>query len=673
VPDFAVMTVFKSRDGVTSVFKRMGAAADKFGKKSKISFDTANRSGLNFKKTLGAILSAGVISRGFGLMTRGARAVAEEFVTFDDALTRAGAKFPQMVTRGSAGFRQLEMVARDVGAKTKFSATEAAEGLDFLAMAGFNAEQAMAALPQVTNLAVVAGEDLARSTDIASDALGSFGLMTKDSAQLTENLTRINDVFAKTVTSANVDMEMLFETMKDGGPVMTAAGASIETFAALTGMMGSAGIKGTKAGTTLKNMFLALQAPVPKAQKLMKKLGLEIIDNEGKLKDITEILGDFNKATSKMGKAQKSAAINTIFGKRAIAGVSVLLAEGQDKMNAYRQTLIDSGGAAQTMADTIGKSLGNRLKALRSAAIELGFKFIDAFKKDIPGSIDGAVAAVRKFNVKPIVEGFKTFVGIVKKTIAVVKFLEPVIWTLIVAKIAYVAVSKTMVAIDAIKWFLGLAKATQSATLTQGALNAAMAANPVAVVILALAALGVAIYMIYRQWDDVKEIFGFVVDEFMDGMRAMGRAFSAFGTDIVTKWQNVKILFRDAWEGFKLSAADSVKVVKEKWETLRIFFRDLWAGIKAQFTAVFDSIGNAIRSTIGRVRNLINVIPGVDIGEGETVGAPGREAPNAAEVAAQRIAFRGKLTVAGAPEGSTLETETVGAPPIQTELLGANL
>jgi len=179
---FAVSTIFKAKDAVTTAFKRMGTAADKFGRKSKSSFAMANRSALTFKKTVGAILTAGILRRGFGLLAQGIRTAATEFVTFDDAITKAGAKFPAVIKRGTDEFKRLQAVARGVGATTKFSATEAAEGLDFLAMAGFNAEQAMAALPAVTNLAVVADADLARATDIASDALGSFNLMTQDSA-----------------------------------------------------------------------------------------------------------------------------------------------------------------------------------------------------------------------------------------------------------------------------------------------------------------------------------------------------------------------------------------------------------------------------------------------------------------------------------------------------------
>jgi TP901 family phage tail tape measure protein len=657
VADYAVSTVFKSKDGVSSTFKAMGAAATKFGRKSSESFRRADKAGMTFKKTLGAILSARVISRGTMLMGQGIRTLTEEFITFDDAITKAGAKFPVTAKRGTEAFTKLEQVARKVGSETKFSATEAAEGLNFLAMAGFNTEQAMAALPEVTKLAVVADEELARATDIASDALGSFGLMTKDNAQLTQNLARINDVFAKTVTSANTDIEMLFESMKDGGPVITAAGQSVETFAALTGKMANAGIKGTKAGTTLKNMFIKLQAPVPAARKAMKQLGLEVLDNEGKLRDIVDILGDFNDKTAKMGKAQRSAAIDTIFGKRAIAGVSVLLAEGRDELKAYRQTLIDAGGSADEMATIIQQSLG-----LRSAAIEAGLKIFDAFKEKVPNAIDTAVEAVRKFDIKGVIDDIKSFAKFVRDTTAALKAWWPVIETALVFTIAYKGVLKAVVAIQAIKFFIDMAGAVRAASAAQGALNVVMAANPIGLVVIAIAGLITAGVMLYRQWDNIKVLFKLLWEDLKD-----------FGRDVKT-W------FAESPIGSAFISGINWIIEKWKWLKENVF------GKKVAATPKIETAAGARRAKVaetmeahraaGEARRGAAVAAAARLpgrGGGRGIEAPPRVAPNKEDVKAQEINFFGKLTVAGAPPGSKLETETKGAPPISTELLGFNV
>lgn len=664
--DYAVSTAFTSKDGVTTAFRRMGAAAGKFGARSGEAFGKANRSASTFKSTLGAILSAVGISRGIGLLQQGVRGLAEETISFDDAITQAGAKFPQAATRGTKAFKQLQTAAREVGANTKFSATEAAEGLDFLAMAGFNQKQAMAALPGVTNLAVVANTDLARATDIASDALGAFNLMTNDSAQLMKNLNRVNDVFARTTTSANTNLEMLYEAMKEGGPVITSAGQDVETFSALTGKLADAGIKGSKAGTDLRNMFLSLQAPVPAAKKLMKKLKIDAIDpTTGSMRDIIDIIGDFNKKTAKMGDAQRQAALKLIFGKRSIAAMNILLATGSDRLRDYRDTLYQSGGAAQEMADNIGKSLGNRLKSLKSAVIETGLKFVDTFETKIPGALDSAIAAVRQFDVKAVVDGIRNAAIAFDEIKKAVDKVLPVIVSLTAAKVAYMAITKTIAAYQAYKSFLALAPAIQGAAGAQSLLNAAMVANPIGLVVAAVGLLVAAGYMLFKQWDNIKLLFNFLWQDFKAHYNTIN--------DIKKGTSDWAIGVRVLGETF------------QKWTApIKTFFGHFETGLQILGEAAnFNFFKGAKPPALPKPG--INK-PGAKAAVAGATGpgplpkqpgapgpGPGRIAPNREDVAAQNINFQGTLTVAGAPKGSRLEGKTRGAPPVKTELAGANI
>jgi TP901 family phage tail tape measure protein len=618
MPDFVVSTAFTAKDGITPVFKEMSAGATKFGNKASSAFSRAASKATSFKAITKGILAAGAVQKGLSLMQQGVRGVISELVLFDDAVTQAAAKFPDQIKRGSNAFKELQATAREVGKNTKFSATEAAEGLNFLAMAGFNAEQAMAALPQVTDLAVVAGTDLAQATDIASDALGAFGLMTKDSAKLTENLARINDVFAKTTTTANTNLEMIFETMKDAGPVITGAGQSVETFAALTGELANAGIKGSKAGTTLKNMFLQLQAATPKAKAKLKELNIEIEDEQGNLKDMITLIGEFQKSTANMGKAQKAAALDTIFGRRAIAGVNVLLDAGEDKLKAYREQLEASRGSANTMAKDIEKSLGNKLKALKSAAIEIGLQFFDSFEKQLPGAIDAAIEAVRTFDMKPIVEGVKSFFKALKEIWLVLQDLKPAIEAGIVLWLSYIAAVKYVAFLQLAAKAIVLVSALQKAAAAQGILNAVMLANPIGLVTVAIGLAIAAIVLWIKNWKEIVEVSKFVWEE-----------------------------------------------LKEGWRKGVAFISGLWDGIMEK-----------VKTFLALVRKGKEFFTGKDISL-EVEQRTKRVAPNAEKEAARRerekIGFEGRLTVAGAPPGSTLEATTTGAPPIKAELLGANL
>jgi len=497
--DRAVSIAFLAKDKVSVVLDRLGNKSMTAGKRIKAGIERANASFAKLSAmgrgggVFGGVLGGMVVSRGIFEMASGVRTVTEEFVGLDGALTSAAAKFGG-IARGSKEFEALEAAARSVGATTQFTSREAGEGLEFLAMAGFNAQQSVAALPPLVDLATASNMDLARASDIASDALGAFKLMSKDSAVLTGNMTRINDVFAATVTSANVDMENLFETMKDGGPVLTTAGQSLETFAALTGVMGSAGIKGSKAGTTLKNMTLKLTSATGKGAATLRRLGISVKDSSGNMRDMLDILDDLSAATSKMGNVERSAALDTIFGKRAIAGLGVVLDGGVDKVRDFRDQLNGAAGASKKMAADMRKSLGNRLKILKSGLIDIGFKFIEAFQEKFPGAINSAIEAVQGFDVAPIVDGVKTFIDYVK--IGKDIFVE---WWPVIGAITSA--------------FMALRIATLAAAAAQVVLNFITALNPFMLLIMAI---GAAVFALWYYWDEIQIWAEGVVGAFFD-------------------------------------------------------------------------------------------------------------------------------------------------------------
>ena len=505
--DAAVVVVFKSRDQLSKALDRIARKSDTTSNRVRKSLEKINKAAKRTGSIMGGMLGSMAISQGLFLMSMGVRKVTEEFVGMDQALTSAGAKFPEMIGKGTKGFEKLEAAARRVGGATEFTSKAAAEGLEFLAMAGFSAEQAISVLPAVVDLATSSNTDLARATDIASDALGAFNLKSDDTATLTKNLTRINDVFAATTTSANVTLENMFETMKDGGPVMTAAGQSVETFAALTGIMGDAGIKGSKAGTTLKNMMLKLASPADKAKVLLKKLGVAVADSNGDMRDMIDILEDLEKGTEDMGTQQKSAAFDTILGKRAIAGANVIMMQGVDSARKYRKALEGAEGASAKMADMMRKGLGVRLMVLKSSLIELGMKVLETFQDQFPGALDATISAIQNFDPTAMIQGIKDMVTFGKQVFAFFVEWKPVIVAIVGA-------------------FVGLKLALTAATTAMAIYNAVMALNPVLLIIMAIGAL-VALLWVYS--DEIEawaarsgEIFFGMADEINLAMANMG-------------------------------------------------------------------------------------------------------------------------------------------------------
>jgi TP901 family phage tail tape measure protein len=500
---FAVSTKFTGRDLISKTFARMGKNADRFGNKSSKAFKKANRSASRFRDITKGILAAAGISKVLGGLRQGLSAVTTEFIGFDGAIISAAAKFKDVnlaTAEGQKRLLELKKAARETGAATQFSAGQAASGLDFLAMAGFNATQAMAALPGVVNLATVANVDLSRATDIASDSLGAFGLMTEDTTQLQKNFTRVNDVMALTMSRTNTNMEDMFEAVKKGAPDFTKAGQSLESFNALLGVMANSGKKGSEAGTALRNIMLRLASPTKEAQKAINAIGIKTADASGNFRDIVDILADVEKGTKKMGEVQKTAALSTIFGARAVGSINILLTEGSGKIRSFRDELLNAGGASQKMADIMRTSLGNRLKSMSSAAIEFGFKIFTAFEKRGAGAIDKMTEAIRNFDPQFLIDGLNLAIKSVTSLFNIIKFFGPELLVITGGFLAYGVVMKGLAIGEAVIGFIKLFSVLKSTAAVMGILNAVMIANPIGAIIFGVTALVAAIVLLEKKF-----------------------------------------------------------------------------------------------------------------------------------------------------------------------------
>lgn len=648
--DFAVSTKYTAVDKMSGPFGKMKKSATGFG------------------NVLKGVLSANIITAGFNRLTSGIRESSKAFIEFDASVTKAGAKFKDMSQDAAIAEKQmnnLKSAARGVGAETEFNATEAAEGLEFLAMAGFGVSQSIAALPGVVNLATAANADLATATDIASDSLGAFNLMTEDTIQLEKNLARVNDVMAKTTTTANTDLVTLFESVKKGAPAFTAAGQSIETFSALAGVMANAGVKGAESGTSLRNVMLRLSKPTDEAQKVLNKLNVRTQDSQGNFKDIVDILADMETGLKGMGSAQRTAALSTIFGARSVTGINILLAEGTDKLRDYRKSLENSAGASQTMADIIRSSLDNRIKVLQSSLTEVGFKFIEAFGDKLSNGLNNIIIATNKVSdfiernkdlislgidqtISFIGEAFRVAGEIIQNTFGIIKTgIDTVIrfkevfgvltGAFVAYKIAILAVNTAQaiqVGLMALAPVLNFIKVMSSLAKTEGilataqlALNMAMNANPIALIVTGVAALvglGVALY---KNWDKVAPVF-----------EKVGRAIMSFLLAPI----NLAI---DAVKGL-LNLVSKIPGVEDK--------------MKGPIDAL-----NKIQTGINTV-----TLKGQTT---EQLPAP-PTAPNQTEETALRemlinSRFSGTLNISGAPEGSEVITSEE-APGFDINMLG---
>lgn len=652
--DFAVSTKYIAEDKMSGAFKKMSKSAHGFG------------------TVLKGVLGAQVVTAGFRALAQGVGYVGKQFVDFDSALIGASAKFKDMSKDTATAKIQMDALtkaARDVGATTQFSSVEAAKGLEFLAMAGFGVQQSIAALPGVVDLATAASTDLATATDIASDALGAFNLMTNDTAKLQTNLARINDVMAKTTTTANTDLVTLFEAVKKGAPAFTAAGQTLESFSAFAGVMANSGVKGAEAGTALRNVMIRLSKPTADAEKVLKKLGVQTQDQNGNFRDIIEILADFEKGLKGMGDAQKTAALSTIFGARSVTGINILLASGTDKLREYRKSLEDSGGAAKDMAKTIRSSLANRLKILQSSLTETGFKFIEAFGDRLGKGLDAVISAVGKINdfidankkiialridqfFSAVSTAIKTVVDISSFLIKAFKALQGVIIPVVSAIVAYKAamialmvVQKAQMAFMAITKFIEIAaaiiriaKVTKSWAAVQWALNVAMDANPIGLIVAGVALLAAGVVLLVKHWKAVKAaVVGFVKSAIGLFSNLLDNKFFVAAGLIFAPWITIPAL------------------IIKKWKPIMDFFK---------------ALGDKVGSAFGKVKSFFGGgTPEPQSPKGNNISAPNESDEKSMRELAMNSRFEGTLNISGAPSGSSVKTNT-SAPGFDVNMMG---
>lgn len=282
-------------------------------------------------------------------------------------------------------FESLKKVAEEMGRTTAFTAKEAAEGMRFLGMAGFEANEIIEALPATLDLAAASNIDLATSADIASNILSAFRLEAKDT-------TKVVDVLARTVTSSNVDMIQLSESMKFMGPTAAALKVSLEETSAVIGILGNAGLQGGIATRSLAGSFARLAEPTEKVAEKMKEVNLNFFDAKGEFIGLAGMVEQLEKNMADFTDQQRLATIATVFGSGSVKQMSVLMAAGSEEIRRYTKVLELSEGTARKMAQTQLDNLAGSFTLLKSAVsglmIEMSGPLAGALKKVVDGMTD---------------------------------------------------------------------------------------------------------------------------------------------------------------------------------------------------------------------------------------------------------------------------------------------
>lgn len=510
-------------------------------------------------------------------------------IEFEAAMKRVGA----LALASKSELASLEATAKKLGATTTFSAKQAAEGMQFLAMAGFKTNDTIAAMPGLLNLAAAGATDLATTSDIASNILTGFNLKATQ-------MGRVADIMAKTMTSSNVTTQMLGDTMKYAAPFASSLGASLEEVAALSGKLGDAGIQGSMAGTTIKNMYARLAAPPDSARKELEKLGIVTKNADGSFKGMTNILGDLNTAMSGMADAKRAEILNNIFGLESVAGATVLLKQGKEGLKSYTALLENSTGVAAKIAKEQNASMGGALKQFGSAlegvqislatlflptlssltlALSTGASWLNSFieeHKTLATVLGGVAFGAATLSVGLSALGYVAsflgtgFIAVVKagRTLALVT-KSMIFYTKSLS--IWQARNAFALALLAAKTY-ALTFATNAWKIAQIGLNVALLANPIGIVIASLFAIGAAVVYAYKHFDGFRAF----IDTAFSGIKKLFSGFGSFISSVFTApFSAIKSVFSGLFsfiEGKFKWLGSAVEKIKGIGSTIASFF-----------------------------------------------------------------------------------------------------
>lgn len=343
-----------------------------------------------------------------GVITKGAAALgvgklAQEVVNVGKSF-EAGMSEVQAIS-GASGkdLQALTNKAKEMGATTKFSATQSAEALKYMAMAGWKTNDMVDGLGGVMNLAAASGEDLGTVSDIVTDALTAFGLQAKDSGHFA-------DVLAKASSNSNTNVSMMGETFKYVAPLAGAMKYSVEDTATAIGLMANAGIKGSQSGTSLRSMLTRLVKPPKEAAEAMSALGISVTKSDGSMKPLRETMAELREKFSGLTESQKASYASSIAGQEAMSGLLAIVNTSDKDFDKLTKAIDNSSGAAKKQADTMNQNLQGALYELGSAAESLGIEMYEHIKKPLTKAVDfgakkvrGLSSALKKGKIEDIV------------------------------------------------------------------------------------------------------------------------------------------------------------------------------------------------------------------------------------------------------------------------------
>ena len=499
------------------------------------------------------------------------------------------------IANGSEDFKKLENAAKDMGKTTQFSASQAAEALNYMALAGYDVDKSVSTLPSVLNLAAAGGMDLATASDMVTDSMSALGEM----AGTTESFV---DKMAKTSQKSNTSVAQLGEAILTvGGTAKVLAGGTTEMNTAL-GILADNGVKGAEGGTALRNVILSLSAPTDKAAKKMQELGLEVFDAQGNMRPLNDIFKDLDSTLSTMTQGEQTQVLNSIFNKVDLKSVNALLANSGERFNELSGYINDADGAASKMAETMNSGAQGAITKMKSALEGVGITIGERF---LPYIEKGA-----NF-VSKLCEGFQNLSPEMQNTILIIAGL-------------LAAIGPVLVVLGTLISFVGkvgFAFATMSPIITNaGGVVAFLSsgisgligvmASVLGPIIAVVSVIGVFVAAIVKAYNENENFRNKVNEVFSQIQSIISNVMSIVKDIISTAWGLIKVVWNNGLSQILALAASILTSIvgffTSKLNTATSVVKTAISLIKAIFSGDFQGAANIVNTVLQKIVNGFN-------------------------------------------------------------------
>lgn len=529
----------KFSKGFTSAYNDLKV----FGDKSS----TAEQKFKGFSSALNTVGSGLAKSVTLPLLGIGTAAV-KVTSTFDSAMSEVKA------ISGATGtqFTQLRDKAIEMGAKTKFSATESAEAFKYMAMAGWDTKDMLNSISGVMNLAAASGEDLGTVSDIVTDAMTAFGLAADGTTKVLKNgynvevsnAEHFSDVLAEASSRSNTNVSLMGATFKYVAPIAGAMGYSIEDTAVAIGLMANAGIKGEQAGTALRSTITRLVKPTKESGTAMDALGISVTNSDGSMKSLDDVLRQVRSSMSGLTEDQKASYAAMLAGQEGMSGLLAIVNASDEDYQKLSESIQNCTGASQEMADTMQDNLGGAVTLLKSALESAGITIGERLTPYIRELAEWITGLVEKFNsLSDSQQDLIVKIGLILAAIAPVMLIGSKVFSLLSSIIGIIttvgSALSTVFAFGLNATALSAAGASTGVTMLAGAIG--FLTSPITLVIAAITALVAAFVIAYKKSETFRNFINNLVEDLKTFFtETVPQAFEMFKEKVSEAFENVK-------------------------------------------------------------------------------------------------------------------------------------